>query len=285
MRLAPRLALPKPTDRLPLGRSGLTVSPICMGITGSPETVVAAYEAGVNFFFISADLHWPLYEPTRKGLEMLLRDNPTRRDSIVVGVVSYLDEPLFYALQFNEVIDSVPGLGRVDLLIAGAVSSDNSFYPRVQSLQRARGVRHAGSSAIGATFHQRPFAVVADYYEWLDISYIRYNTSHAKAREDLFPYLKPARPGLLYNFKSVMSRVSEEQFTALRLPGTYWKPSPTDYYRFVLSQADLDGILCSPLTPAEVKGLCRDLEKGPLSAEEQEYLIWLSAAAQSPVMA
>jgi hypothetical protein len=69
-----------------------------MGITGSPETAVAAYEAGVNFFFISVDLHWPLYEPTRKGLEKPPRNNPARRDSVVVGVFSYLDGPLFYAV-------------------------------------------------------------------------------------------------------------------------------------------------------------------------------------------
>ena len=153
MRLIPRLTLPEPTDRLQLGRRRPDGQPDLHGNYGLAGRSRGSLRGRNQLLFHSGDLHWPLYEPTRKGLEKLL-SNPARRDSIVVGVVSYLDEPLFYALQFHEVIDSVPGLQRVDLLIAGAVSSDQSFYPRVQSFQRARDVRHAGASAIGATFHQ-----------------------------------------------------------------------------------------------------------------------------------
>ena len=40
-------------------------------MTVSPETVIAAFEEGVNFFFITADLHWPLYDGVRKGLAKL----------------------------------------------------------------------------------------------------------------------------------------------------------------------------------------------------------------------
>jgi hypothetical protein len=39
------------------------------------------------------------------------------------------------------------------------------------------------------------------------------------------------------------------------------------------------------MTPADVKGLSSTLKKGALSAEEEENLNWLSAVAQSPVMA
>ena len=141
----PRRTLPKPTDRLPLGKSGLRVSPFCLGITSTPDTVVAAYEAGVNFFFITADLHWPLYDGVRKGLAKILDGNPSRRDELVVGVVSYLDEPLFSVLQFHEVINEIPGLDRVDLLIAGAVSNDQSFHSRLPAIERARNVRHNGA--------------------------------------------------------------------------------------------------------------------------------------------
>jgi hypothetical protein len=88
-----RQALPKATDRLRLGISGLSVSPICLGIVGSPETIGVAYDAGVNFFFLTADLHWPLYEGLRQGLSQLLSRVPSVRDQIVVGVVSYLDQP------------------------------------------------------------------------------------------------------------------------------------------------------------------------------------------------
>jgi len=83
----PRCTLPKPTDRLPLGKSGLLGSPFCLGITASPDTVVAAYEAGINFFFITADLHWPLYDGVRKDLANILDGNKSRRDELVAGGV------------------------------------------------------------------------------------------------------------------------------------------------------------------------------------------------------
>src|SRR6185436_586633 len=79
-----RAELPKLTDRLPLGGSGLEVSPCSLGLTGDPATVPAAFEAGINFFFLTADMHWPIYEPTRRGLKLLLEGRPGVRDAIVV---------------------------------------------------------------------------------------------------------------------------------------------------------------------------------------------------------
>jgi hypothetical protein len=279
-----RQKLPKPTDRLPLGKSGLKVSPLCLGMTVSPDSVIAAYESGINFFFVTADLHWPLYDGIRKGLAKLLQGNKARRDEIVVGVVSYLDDPLFSALQLHEVIGEVPGLERVDLMIAGAVSSDQSFYSRVNSMTQARARGHNGAKAIGATFHQRRLALAADYYDLLDIGYIRYNSAHPGAKSDLFPYFRPTRSTLIFNFKSVMSQVTKEAFDALKLPKTHWLPDVCDYYRFVLSRPEIDGVLCSPLQPEEVRGLAKALDQPPLSAEQEQYMIWLSSLTHQPVL-
>jgi aryl-alcohol dehydrogenase-like predicted oxidoreductase len=281
---AVRQTLPKATDRIALGKSGLRVSPICLGMTMSPETVIAAYESGVNFFFVTGDLHWPLYDGIRKGLAKLLEGSPSRRDEIVVGVVSYLDNPLFAALQFHEVIAEVPGLERVDLLIAGAVSSDQSFYPRVEAMARARAAGQNGARAIGATFHQRSLAVVSEQYDMLDIRFIRYNSAHPGARRDLFPYFRPARTSPVFNFKSTMSQVTPQMFEALNLPKTYGIPEVCDYYRFVLTRPEIDGVLCSPMQPEEARQLARALEKGPLSREEEEYMIWLSSLVHAPVL-
>ena len=280
-----RQKLPQATDRMPLGKSGLLVSPICLGLTASPETVIAAFEEGVNFFFITADLHWPLYDPLRRGLAKLLDGNPSRRDQIVIGVVSYLDDPLFSALQFHEVTREVPGLERVDLIIAGAVSNDQSFSSRFHSMVRARAAGQHQSRAIGASFHQRSLAAVANYYDLLDISYIRYNSAHPGARVDLFPYVQSQRSGLIFNFKSTMSRVTREMLDAVPASLHGWIPDVCDYYRFVLSRPEIDGILCSPLYPHEVKQLARTLELSPLSEEEQDYMIRISSIVHaSPAM-
>jgi hypothetical protein len=262
-----------------LGRSGLRVSPICLGITESADTVLAAYEAGVNFFFISADLHWPMYEPTREGLRRLLEGNASRRDDLVVAVVSYLEEPLFRALQFNEVIDAVPGLERVDLLLAGAISSDFSFFPRIQSLTNARFVSHLGAAAIGASFHQRTYALLAANNHLLDIVYTRYNALHPGARQDLFPYFQSPRSVLNYNFKSTMPYVSKERFTEMGFTKEHWFPEVGDHYRFVMTHPEVDGMLCSPASPDELKSLVTSLDKGPLRVDEEDYLISLSSVS------
>lgn len=276
-----QVKLPSCADRLRLGNSGLRVSPICLGMTDSPETVLAAYEEGVNFFFLSADLHWPLYEPNREGLRRLLAGNKTRRDEIVVGIVSYLDEPLFNALQFNEVLDEVPGLDRVDLLIAGAVSSDHSFYPRAQSLANARSLGYLGARAIGASFHQRAYAVVAANAGLLDVSFTRYNALHPGARDDLYPYLHPQRTTLNYNFKNVMSHVPKERLYQFGFTDSHWLPEASDSYRFALTPTEVDGLLCSPANPAQFKELVEALAKGPLGTEEEKYMLWLSSLSQT----
>jgi aryl-alcohol dehydrogenase-like predicted oxidoreductase len=279
-----RSVLPRATDRLPLGRSGLRVSPLCLGMTASPETVVEAYEQGINFFFVTADLHWPLYDGLRKGLGKLFAGNRSRRDDVVVAVVSYLDNPLFGALQFHEVIAEVPGLDRVDLIVAGAVADQPGFYSRLNSMKMARSAGMHSARAIGASFHQRTLALVSDYYDLLDVAFVRYNAAHPGALRDLFPYARPNRTAPVFNFKSVMAQVTRDQFDGLGLPAGYWCPDAVDYYRFVLSRPELDGVLCSPQSPEEVRGLLRALERGGVSKQEEEYMIWLSGLTQAAVM-
>jgi hypothetical protein len=275
--------LPRATDRVPLGLSGLAVSPLCLGITADPAVVPAAFDAGVNFFFLTADLHWPLYEGLRRGLELLLARSPSVRDQIVVGVVSYLDEPLFQYLQFHEVTQSVRGLERVDVLVAGAVPGTESFNTRYASLAKARANRHAGAVAIGASFHDRATALGSLNLNCLDLHLVRYNTGHPGARHDLFPLLREDRVSPIYTFKSTFSQVTEPQFRRLGLTADRWVPRTIDYYRFVLSHPAVAGVLCSPMSVPELHGLIDCLGERPLTPSEEEYMMWLSAIATPEV--
>jgi hypothetical protein len=275
-----RAQLPRVHDRLRLYQTSLTVSPVCIGITASPDTVISAFEAGINFFFVSGDLHWPLYTHTRAGLNKLLNGSPSRRDQIVVAAVSYLDEPLFAKLQFNEILDSVPGLERIDVLIAGMVASELSLS-RITSLQSARAANHLGAAAIGASFHERRLMLAASAWNSLDIHYVRYNPSHCKARSDLFPLISPDATHLTFAFKSQSSRVPDSLYEGLDLPAGSWLPGAGDFYRFALTPDRIDGILCSPSTPEEVRLLVRALEDTPLTPDEQKYMIWLACAAHN----
>jgi hypothetical protein len=277
IRAYPRQALPKTQDRLPLGISGLTVSPFALGITTS-DTVLAAYDLGINFFFLTADFHWPLYQGLREGLEKLFERRPSVRDDVVVGVVSYLEQPMFDALAFHEVVDAVRGLRRVDLLIAGGVSTEKSLYGRSTKICDARVHGNRDARAIGASFHHRPSALLSINHNLLDIHFIRYNSVHPGAAAEIFPHIRPDRTGLIYNFKSMMSRVRPEQFARLGLSERNWRPAPSDYYRYVLTAPALDGVLCSPQSPQEVCELAMAMERGPLSPEQEDYVRGLSSA-------
>jgi hypothetical protein len=276
----PRRSLPCPADRLPLGTGGLQVSPFCLGIVGAPATVTAAFDAGVNFFFVSADMHWPLYEATRQGLAELLARGRGVRDQVVVAGVCYPTQPEFCTMPFEELIAAVPGLGRLDVLLAGgAYGGEFGRRQPVYAEHRRRG--SFGNRATGATFHDRQAAREALNETALDISFIRYNPGHAGARRDVFPHLPQAPRPLLYGFKSTSGYVSPARMASLGLPGPdYWHPAITDHYRFALTPRQMDGLLIALRTPAEVAALAAAMEQGLLTEEEEAYLMDVAGVAR-----
>lgn len=280
---AHRERLPRLTDRIPLGTTGLEVSRFCLGLTEDPKTVCAAFEAGINFFFLTADMHWPLYEGTRKGLRMLLEGNPSARDRIVVGACSYTTQPEFCWMPYQEVLEEVPALERLDLTIAGG-SYGHEFPVRVEGYERQLREGWCGVRAIGATFHDRGAALTAMGKGRPDVAFVRYNPSHPGAQDDLFPHVvdrtRPHRP-VLFGFKSTTGHLrSEADYEDLGVGKKLWRPRLTDYYRFALTQAALDGILCALGYPEHVGDLADAMERGPLAAAEQAYLINLGALVE-----
>jgi aryl-alcohol dehydrogenase-like predicted oxidoreductase len=275
MRAAPD-RLPRFRDRLALGSTDLRVSPFCQGLTVDPKAIEAAFEAGINFFFVTADLHWPYYEPTRRGLQALLSRGPSTRDEIVVAVASYVAHPSFVDAALREVLQAIPALKRIDVLVVGG-AREHDFVPRLQGAER---LATAGRvRAIAATLHARRAALTAYNDRLVAAAFMRYNPAHPGARNDLFPAVAAASPTLLYNFNSTFGWPDDKAWQKLALDDEYWRPQITDYYRFALSRPELDGLLCALTTPAEVEALAAALELAPLSADEQQYLIDLAELA------
>jgi aryl-alcohol dehydrogenase-like predicted oxidoreductase len=262
-----RRVLPKPTDRLTLKRT-LSVSPFCIGLVSDPRTVSAAFDAGINFFFVTADMHWPLYEGIRRGLADLLARSPSVRDRIVVAVVSYATQPEFCHAPFREVLDAIPALGHIDVTVAGG-SYRKDFAVRAEQYANHG---HVGARAFGTTFHERPMAGKAMREQLVDIAFIRYNALHRGAEKDVFPHVPKRRRPLLYNFKSTHGFLRADDYAALGLSSAHWQPRVTDYYRFVLARPEIDGILCAPREVREVEALARAMEEGPLTEEERVYI-------------
>jgi aryl-alcohol dehydrogenase-like predicted oxidoreductase len=273
MRRATPAPLPRLRDRLPLGKTGLTVSPICLGMVREASTIEAAFDAGCNFFFVSADLHWPGYKATRTGLQALAARGPSTRDAMVVAVVSYVARTGFVHAAMHELLAAVPALGRVDMLVVGG-ADEHDLLPRLHGAARIQAAGEARSLA--ATLHGRRAGLTACNHRLVDVAFVRYNPAHPGARRDLFPAVDPGSPTLLYNFKSTFGAPGDASWQALALSEDYWRPAVTDFYRFALSQPRFDGLLCAPGTPAELEALAAALEQPPLSEEEQQYLIDLA---------
>jgi len=269
-----RTALPRLTDRLPLGASALRVSPACLGLVASPDTVRRAVELGVNFFFLTADMHWPVYEQLRRGLRAVLAAGGVRREDIVVAVVSYVAQPEFGWAPFEEVLQAVPELGYLDVLVVGsAYEADVDTRLAQRRDQVAQG--YLGARAVGVTLHERQSAVRLVNENQADIVFLRFNAAHPGARDEVFPHLRDSR-ALVYNFKSTSQGVTEADRERLELDAKFWLPTLSDHYRFVLGRRELDGVLCAPSTPAEVDMLRDALGRGPLSEDESEHLIRLA---------
>jgi hypothetical protein len=269
-RIAHRKVLPKTTDRLTLNRK-LSVSPFCVGIVSDPRAIGAAFDVGINFFFVTADMHWPLYEQTRRGLADLLARRPGIRDEIVVAVVSYVTQPEFCHAPFEEVRAAIPALKRIDVTVAGG------SYRQDFAVRKEQYALHGylGAGAFGTTFHDRRMAGKAMSERLVDIGFIRYNAMHRGAEKDVFPHVRERQKrhrSLLYNFKSVDGFLPPERYVALGLSSDHWQPKATDYYRFALARPEIDGLLCAPHDLRKVEDLARALEEGPLTEEERTYI-------------
>lgn len=270
-----RAALPQMTDRLPIGQTGLLVSPFCLGWVQTPETIEVAFDAGINFFFLSADMHWPVYDASRRGLIALLNRGRAVREQIVVAVASYVTQREFTYKPFLEALEAVPKLKRIDMIVIGG-AYENDFAIRQEIYRRHVEQRAFGARAVGTSFHDRAAAVTAANDAQIDVAFIRYNPVHPGARLDVFPRLQPS-PTRIFNFKSTLGYIKPSKLRAAGvIAGDNWQPSPTDYYRFALSQPSIDGILCSLRHPREIKALARALKSPPLDAEEERYLIELA---------
>jgi aryl-alcohol dehydrogenase-like predicted oxidoreductase len=246
--------LPQLTDRISLG-DGLMVSPVCLGrisdeeLPGSVDTACAAFDAGVNFFFLSCDLHWRFYALGRRALAKLLRRRGIR-DRIVVAAVSYtrgLEEAAI-----GDLLSELPQLRRIDVLVGGAYHAVDA--PRIAGLAAA--AARAGARAVGVTFHDRAAARAAITRGRVDLAYIRYNPQHPGARVDVFP-ARRARKTRLFAFKTSWGAAGD-------VP---------ERYRFALSRPELDGILVKLRTPAEVDALVRVLARPPMTETEQRRMM------------
>jgi len=271
-----RRVLPRFTDRLKLA-GGLAVSPMCFGVTENWRLIPSAFDMGINFFFLTTDMHWPLYEANRKGLKALFARRKRIRDEVVIAGACYPTQIEFMVEPFRELAEAVPGMGHVDLLVAGGVYGAD-LLARTTALRRV--ATRIQGRAVGASFHDRQAALAASNHHLADLCYVRYSPIHSGARTDLFPQLCTSHVPL-FNFKSTFGYRPRDELRALNLGAELWYPHLTDYYRYALSRPEMSGLLFSISRLRHLVELERALAKGGLTIEEEQHLEELAYRASA----
>jgi len=257
------------------GASKLEVSPLCIGIVDDPDTVIAAWDLGVNFFFLTADMHWPVYERLREGLRRLAKARPAALDEAVIACTAYVAQPEFQRAPFTEALDAIKPFGKLDILVAGG-SYGPDVDKRLTVLKSNVAEKLVNARAVGTSVHDRAAGVSVINQGTADLAFVRYNAQHPGARLDLFPNLKPNRTTRIFNFKATYAYRGPSYFRGLGIDPELWMPEVTDYYRFVLCRPEVDGLLCAPKTPKELEGLIEAYHRGPLPADEEDHLLGLA---------
>jgi aryl-alcohol dehydrogenase-like predicted oxidoreductase len=278
-----------------LGRSGLTVSAVGIGGGSMIQAadVLHAVDHGINFLFYSTDLHHFLYESMAPAVQQLCRAGSSRRDEVVLALVTYVKEPdqvtgvLFD--QFAELrIDHVDlfmwgwmiegsrprpeDLSPLSKRLRNPASDEAAFVESIVGASE-RLKRFGIARSFGLSFHDVAMARrYADIPE-VDVIMVRHNCAHRSARKAVLEPLArdPRRPGVM-TFKSQVSRGGPLALAPSGFPAHLWRPQHGDFYRYSLSTPPVDLCLSGPTSRAEVDALIASVRRGPLTPDEMEYL-------------
>jgi hypothetical protein len=261
--------------RRPIGELPLAVGPVCLGAVGSANVIRAAYDAGINFFSIAVDMHWPLYEPVRRGLADLLRDKPSARDEIVVMGIAYSSNPSFCHAPFAELLQAEPSLQRLDVSAMGAVG-DLDLLIRWNEHAKHRAGSVPGVRAIAGMLEGHVCPRVAVNFGLVDLAFVATRPSLHHAREERRRMFKDPPPVPIFAMGTLLDTPSNARLDELGIGADKWRPTRFDYIRYALSFEPFTGVFTELGNERSVETLITALEKGPLDEEEIQYLEDLS---------
>jgi aryl-alcohol dehydrogenase-like predicted oxidoreductase len=248
------------TQHVPFGKTGMKVSR--MGIAsgyGAPAASIekAFHEYGVNYLWLSVFLH--------RGMKQALRNLlPKHRDELrIVGAwpanMGWLTQNRVEAWLRRY------GLEHLDLMILQGQDKPPTakFVDRVQQLRDSGLTRFVGMSS-----HNRPLLGEIARGERdvpVDAFQIRYNAVHPGAEQDIFPHLpQRGRPGVVIFTATCWGKLLKPG----NLPPGEAPLDPSDPYRFVLSNPDVDVVATAPSSAEQADANLRALELGPLDEDE-----------------
>jgi aryl-alcohol dehydrogenase-like predicted oxidoreductase len=232
-----------------------------MGISASYGVPTAGveevFEHGVNY------LYWGSMR--RGGFADALRHLAPQRDRFALVIQSYSRIGALVGWSLERALRALH-FEYADALLLGMWNGP--VPPRIleaaRKLQQRGLVRHLAVST-----HQRRRVPGIAAGRDFDIVHFRYNAAHPGAEQDIFPHL-PAQDGAgTVAFTATSWRQLLKPRHTSRGDRT---PTATDCYRFVLSRPEVNVCMTGPSNAAQMEGALEALRRGPMSAEELEWM-------------
>ncbi len=248
-------------DAVELGRTGLRVSRLGIGssFVTSARFVEEAVEQGVNY------LYWGSLRRSAFGqaIRNVARKN---RAGVVLTVQSYSRVGALVAPSVELALRRA-GVEYFDFLLLGMWNQP----PRAGIVEAALRLRAQGKVRhLMLSTHNRPS--LPDHFRRFeagespyDVFMLRYNAVHRGAERDVFPHVPARRPGLIAYTATRWGHLLDPA----KMPPGEAPPPARDCYRFALSHAAVDMVLCGPKNRDELQEAIRALDAGPLTPEEQ----------------
>ncbi|MGD0199609.1 MAG: aldo/keto reductase [Bryobacteraceae bacterium] len=259
-------------ERATLGRTGREVGRLGMAAGyGVPTGAVErAFEQGVNY------LYWGSVRT--KPFAQALRNLAGQRDRMMLVIQSYSRMAALVGGSLERALRAV-GYDHADLLLLGMWQKP--VPPRI--LDAAREAQRRGLvRRLAVSTHKRTLVPEIARGSDFDVVHFRYNAVHVGAERDIFPHLPAGdRPGLVsFTATSWGQLTSSERgvsnwrqwFAGGRIPKGERTPTAADCYRFVLAQPDVDVCLTGPSTAEHVDEGLAALRRGPMTADELDWM-------------
>lgn len=240
---------PPHSSRRPLGRTGLSVSPLVLsGAHGLPVSALAeAHEAGVNAFF---------WEPRYMELTRFLRSARTRRDGLVVVAGTYHSGAEAIRRDVRAALRLLR-TDRLDVFLLFWVRSrerlDAENFEALEALRAEGRIR-----AFGFSTHHRDIALEALRQHPWPVVMTRHSAAHPGAEAALFPEALARGTGVLTFTATCYGRLLRP---APGEPAELTLPSAVDCYRYALSQPGVGACLSAPRNHRELRQNLEVLER------------------------
>jgi aryl-alcohol dehydrogenase-like predicted oxidoreductase len=246
-------------EKVPFGATGMRVTPLGLaaGYGVRARDVERAVERGINYLYWGSYRHPEFAEAVRNL-------GPSRRKDLVLVVQSYTRVPGLMRLSLERALRKLR-TDYTDLLLLGWW---NEPPPR-NILDAALALKEAGKArGILISCHHRPtFASYIDDPAYDGIM-VRYNAAHPGAEREVFPHLARRRPGVVSYTATRWGTLLDPKL----IPPGERAPRASDCYRFVLGNPSVDVCLTGPANAAQLDEAMQALDRGPLSAEEMEWM-------------